>query len=91
MSITSNDGTDPGPGNGSNFDTGLPSSDQSGAIHRINLLEQELFDGEGHPRRGMNVECAAELIAEINALRFQLGWLSLDLEHHPIWPDDLSR
>jgi hypothetical protein len=28
------------------------------------------------------------LLDEINTLRHQLGWLSLDLHHHPVWPDD---
>lgn len=63
-------------------------ADRTRAIARVRHLENLLFDDTGHPRRHTSGEQATRLLTEINDLRHQLGWLCLDLEHHPCWPAD---
>jgi hypothetical protein len=89
MHITTTDGADLTDGIGSSFEAGLSPSQKSAMITKINLLERQLFDDQLRRRRRISEEHAAELLAEINALRRKLGWLSLDLQHRLVWPDDL--
>jgi hypothetical protein len=65
----------------------LSPAKKNATINRVNLLESELFDNQGHLQREISQERAIELLDKINALRYKLGWLSLDLKHHPVWPD----
>jgi hypothetical protein len=60
-------------------------------ITKINLLERQLFDDQLRRRQGISEDQAVELLAQINALGRKLGWLSLDLQHHLVRPDDLLR
>ncbi len=89
MHITTTDGANVTRGDGSSFGEGLSPAQKSAVISKINVLERELFDDERRRRRGISEERATELLAEINALRRTLGWLSLDLQHRLVWPDDL--
>jgi hypothetical protein len=89
MHITPTDGPDITPGIGSSFEEGLSPVQKSAMITKINLLERQLFDDQLRRRRGISEERAAELLADINALRRKLGWLNVDLQHRLVWPDDL--
>lgn len=73
---------------GMNFHTDWTPADKTAAIHKVKLLEDRLFDNEGHLDQGIPKERACQLLNEINALRHNLGWLNLDLEHHLVWPDE---
>jgi hypothetical protein len=64
----------------------LPLAQRSIMVGKVASLEGRLFDGEGHVRRGLSDEMAGTLLKEINDLRDDLGWLSLDLHHHQMWP-----
>ena len=59
-------------------------------VGKVAGLEGRLFDGEGHLRPGLTDELADTLLSEINDLRHDLGWLSLDLHHHQVWPAPLA-
>jgi hypothetical protein len=89
MHITKGDGADVTRGSGSSFAEGLSPAEKSAVISKINVLERQLFDDQCRRRRGISEERATELLGEINALRRKLGWLSLDLHHRLVWPDDL--
>jgi hypothetical protein len=62
------------------------SAQKTAAITRVRYLEHELFDDDGHVRRGINPVRAEEIVASINELRHALGWLEIDPEGHPLWP-----
>lgn len=89
MHITTTDGANVSQGNSSNLEKGSSPAEKSAVINKINMLERQLFDDERRLRRGVTEERAIELLAEINALRRRLGWLSLDLKHRLVWPEDL--
>jgi hypothetical protein len=76
---------------GSNFHHGMSPAGKTATVNKVDVLEQQLFDGEGHLRRGMTPERATNLLDQINVLRHELGWLHLDLHHRPVWPDDLPQ
>lgn len=77
--------------NGTTFEEDWSRTHKTSAINRVNLLESLLFDRDEHLRRGMTGERAEELLGEINALRYKLGWLHLDLHHNPVWPEIPGR
>ncbi len=68
----------------------LPLAQRSVLVGKVANLEGRLFDGEGHLRQGLSHELADSLLSEINDLRHDLGWLSLDLHHHQVWPAHLA-
>ncbi len=68
----------------------LPLAQRSVMVGKVASLEGRLFDGEGHLRQGLRHELADTLLSEINDLRHDLGWLSLDLHHHQMWPAHLA-
>jgi hypothetical protein len=68
----------------------LPLAQRSVLMGKVASSEGRLFDGEGHPHQGLSDEMAGTLLSEINDLRHELGWLSLDLHHHQIWPPYLT-
>ena len=68
----------------------LPLAQRSVLVGKVAGLEGRLFDGEGHLRPGLSHELAYTLLSEINDLRHDLGWLSLDLHHHQVWPAHLA-
>jgi hypothetical protein len=57
---------------------------------KVALLEARLFDHEGHLRQDLSDEAASTQLGEINDLRRDLGWLSLDLHHDYVWPGNLA-
>jgi hypothetical protein len=65
--------------------------DKTAAVTKVSALEDKLFDAVGHLRRGVTQDKAKELLAQINTLRHKLGWLDLDLHHHPVWPAKPAR
>jgi len=65
--------------------------EKTAAVAKLSALEDKLFDAVGHLRRGVTEDKAKELLAQINTLRHKLGWLDLDLHHHPIWPPRAAR
>jgi hypothetical protein len=67
----------------------LPLAQRSLMARKVAVLEGRLFDDEGHLRQGLSDEVSTRLI-EINALRRDLGWLSLDLHHDYVWPADIA-
>jgi hypothetical protein len=69
----------------------MSPAEKTAAISKVNVLERELFDGEGHLRRGMSNERALDLLHQVNGLRHALGWLNLDMQHCPVWPDDAPQ
>jgi hypothetical protein len=64
----------------------LPRAEKTAAITRVRYLERELFDGDGHIRRGVTQARAQEVVAVINDLRQALGWLEVDLDGRWRWP-----
>jgi hypothetical protein len=52
------------------------------------LVEGRLFDEMGRLRHHLSEATASALLAEINDLRHDLGWLSVDLHHRHLWPED---
>lgn len=70
------------------FEEDWTQTDQAAAISMVSLLERRLFDAEEHLRPGMTQERAEQVLSQINALRYRLGWLRLDLHHNPVWPDE---
>lgn len=49
------------------------------ATTRIACAQSELLDHTGHVQRGMARATSTALVAEINALRAQVGWKPLDM------------
>jgi hypothetical protein len=78
MQITTVDGANVTRRKGSRLGEGLSPAKKSAVITKINFLERQLFDDKLARRRGISEDRATELLAEINALRGKLGWLSLD-------------
>ena len=68
----------------------LPLAQRSATVGKVASLEGRLFDGEGPVRQSLRHELADTLLSEINDLRHDLGWLSLDLHHHQAWPAHLA-
>ena len=68
----------------------LPLAQRSAMVGKVASLEGQLFDRDGHPRQSLGHELAGTLLSEINELRLDLGWLSLDLHHHQIWPAQIA-
>jgi hypothetical protein len=68
----------------------LPLAQRLVLVGKVAGLEGRLFDGEGHLRAGLSREMADTLLSEVNDLRHDLGWLSLDLRHHQVWPAHLA-
>jgi hypothetical protein len=64
----------------------MTRAEKTAAITRVRCLEHDVFDGEGHVRRGVERARAEEALAEINGARRALGWLEIDLEHRWRWP-----
>jgi hypothetical protein len=64
----------------------LPLAQRSVMAGKVSSLEGHLFDHDGHVRRGLDAELVDSLLFQINELRHNLGWLSLDRHHHPRWP-----
>ena len=68
----------------------LPLAQRSATVGKVASLEGRLFDGEGHVRQSLRHELADTLLSEINDLRHDLDWLSLDLFHRQIWPEQIA-
>lgn len=68
----------------------LPLAQRTSLAGKVALLEGRLFDVDGHLRPGLSHELASTRLAEINDLRHDLGWLSVDLHHDYVWPADLA-
>ena len=68
----------------------LPLAQRSLTARKVALLEGRLFDDAGHLRQGLSDEVTSTRLVEINDLRRDLGWLSLDLHHDYVWPTDLA-
>ena len=68
----------------------LPLAQRSAMAGRVTSLEGRLFDHDGHVRRGLDAELVDGLLTQINELRRDLGWLSLDRHHQPIWPEHIA-
>jgi hypothetical protein len=66
----------------------LPLAQRSAMAGKVAILESRLFDAEDHPRKGLTGEVVRLLLDEINDLRYALGWLRVDLQHHHVWPAD---
>ncbi len=61
--------------------------EKTAAVANVRYLEQELFDHEGHIRRGVTRAAAGNTVGQINDLRHKLGWLEIDLEGRWRWPE----
>jgi hypothetical protein len=68
----------------------LPLAQRSVMAERVAFLETLLFDGDCHLRRGLDDERAARLLSQINNVRHDLGWLTIDRHHHPEWPEHIA-
>jgi hypothetical protein len=64
----------------------LRPADKTAAVTKVRYLERELLDDSGHIRKGVTLDRAAEIVAEINDLRQLLGWLQIDLDGRWRWP-----
>jgi hypothetical protein len=67
----------------------LPLAQRSILASKVARLEGRLFDEDGRLRQDLGDEVAGTLLGEINELRHDLGWLSVDRRHHHMWPTDL--
>src|SRR5262249_56728156 len=67
----------------------LPLAQRSVLARKVALLEGRLFDEDGRLRPDLGDEVAGMLLGEINDLRHDLGWLSVDLRRHHTWPTDV--
>jgi hypothetical protein len=65
-----------------------PLAQRSVMATRVASLEGRLFDGEGQVRQGLSDAEVGALLGEINDLRLDLGWLTLDLHHDHVWPEE---
>ncbi len=68
----------------------LPLAQRSGLATRVALLEGRVFDEDGHLRQGLSDEAVRTWLGEINDLRRDLGWLTLDLRHDYVWPGAIA-
>ena len=68
----------------------LPLAQRSAKAGKVTSLEGRLFDPDGHVRRGLDARRVDGLLTQINELRRDLGWLSLDRHHQPIWPEHIA-
>ena len=68
----------------------LPLAQRSAKAGRVTSLEGRLFDHDGHLRQGLDAQLVGGLLTQINELRHDLGWLSLDRRHQPIWPEHIA-
>jgi hypothetical protein len=68
--------------------TVMPGPGKTAAVTKVRYLERELFDDDGHTRRGVTPARAEEIVASINDLRRCLGWLEIDLDGGWRWPAD---
>jgi hypothetical protein len=66
--------------------TGLSRAEKTTAVTRVRYLERELFDDDGHIRRGVSEARAGEVVGLLNDLRRALGWLEVDLDGRWRWP-----
>jgi hypothetical protein len=66
--------------------TVLRRAQKTSAVTKVRYLERELFDDNGHIRRGVTSARAQEIVAVINDLRQALGWLEIDLDGSWRWP-----
>jgi hypothetical protein len=64
----------------------LPRAEKTAAVTKVRYLEHELFDDDGHIRRGVTAARADEIVGLINKLRQALGWLEIDLDGRWRWP-----
>jgi hypothetical protein len=64
----------------------MTPAEKTAAVTRVRCLEHDMFDDDGHVRRGVDRSRAEEALAEINGARRALGWLEIDLEHRWRWP-----
>jgi hypothetical protein len=67
-----------------------PQAQRSVLARKVALLEGRLFDEDGRQRPDLGDEVAGTLLGQINAVRHELGWLSVDLRHHHTWPTDVA-
>jgi hypothetical protein len=65
----------------------ISPTEKTAAVAKVRYLEQDLFDQDGHIRRGVTRTAAEETVALINDLRHRLGWLQIDLEGRWRWPE----
>jgi hypothetical protein len=63
---------------------------RSRLARKVAVLEGRLFDHEGHVHQGLSEEVATTRLNEINDLRRNLGWLSVDRHHDYVWPTDIA-
>jgi hypothetical protein len=68
----------------------LPLPERTIKAEKVAILEGRLFDIDDHSRPRLSDQVATTLLAEINQLRHDLGWLGLDLGHHHVWPAHLA-
>ena len=61
-------------------------AEKTAAITRVAYLERDIFDDVGHVRRGLTSEAVEQVVAQINELRFALGWLEINLDGRWRWP-----
>jgi hypothetical protein len=66
--------------------TVLARAEKTIAVTKVRYLERELFDDNGHIRRGVTPTRAQEIVELINDLRQALGWLEIDLDGSWRWP-----
>ncbi len=66
--------------------TVLTGAEKSAAVTKVRYLERELFDDDGHIRRGVIPARAERIAARINDLRRALGWLEIGLDGRWRWP-----
>ena len=65
-------------------------ADKTAAVTKLEYLERELFDSEGHIRRGVTPARAEEIVSLINHLRQGLGWLEIGLDGRWRWPTSVG-
>jgi biopolymer transport protein ExbB/TolQ len=65
----------------------MTPAEKTAAVAKVRYLEQELFDQEGHIRRGITRAAAENTVEIVNGLRQRLGWLEIDLEGRWRWPE----
>jgi hypothetical protein len=66
--------------------TALSRAEKTAAVTKVRYLERELFDEDGHIRRGVSPARADEIVGQINDLRQTLGWLEVDVHGKWRWP-----
>jgi hypothetical protein len=68
----------------------LPRAEKTTAVTKVRYLERELFDDDGHLKRGVTPARAEEIVALINGLRHALGWLEINLDGEWRWPTNVG-